>query len=124
MTIRTVLGTTLAALAMTATGAALAQSSSMGEQGYQGGTAGHQGSSAVGGTRDPYSSGARSTDRFDPYTQGANQSTQQNLQPMGSSDQMMSGRYDPRMENRDTHYRDLDSLGSRTGMRSHFLDGA
>ncbi|MGY8525753.1 hypothetical protein [Paracidovorax citrulli] len=123
MTIRTVLGTTLAALAMTATGAALAQSS-MGAGGYQGGSAGYQGNSAAGGARDPYSSGARSTDKFDPYTQGANQSTQQNLQPMSSGDQMMSGRYDPRMENRDTHYRDLDSLGSRTGKRSNFLDGA
>lgn len=117
MTIRTVLGTTLAALAITATGAAFAQSS-------MGGTAGYQGNSAASGATDPYTSGARSTDKFDPYTQGANQSTQQNLQPMGSSDQMMSGRYDPRMENRDTHYRDLDSLGSRTGKRSNFLDGA
>lgn len=72
------------------------------------------------GTRDPYSSGARTSDRFDPYTQGANQSTRQSLAPSGP--ESMSGNQGY-MGSDDTHYHDLYTLGSRVGRRSQFLDG-
>ncbi|CAG9179986.1 hypothetical protein CURE108131_13045 [Cupriavidus respiraculi] len=80
------------------------------------------GDPAPGGTRDPYTSGAR-TDRFDPYTQGANQSTRQSLAPTGA--ESMSGTYGAHgyMGSDDTHYHDLYTLGSRVGRRSQFLDG-
>ncbi|KAA6121492.1 endonuclease [Cupriavidus cauae] len=121
--------TALAALAMTGSCVALAQVP--GDRGAATGTspgmapAGQYdpANPAAAGTRDPYSSGARVGDKFDPYTQGTNQPTQQYLAPAGTQPMPMSGSYDGRMENHDTHYHDLSTLGSRVGKRSQFLDG-
>ncbi|TWG81485.1 hypothetical protein L602_004000000230 [Cupriavidus gilardii J11] len=127
MTQSNLLKTLLAAAAIGGAGVAFAQTSTMPADSTGSGVAPssqyQSGGSAAGGTRDPYTSGARTGDRFDPYTQGANQPTQQYLAPTGADSMSMSGRYDGRMENHDTHYHDLSTLGSRTGMRSQFLDG-
>ncbi|GAB7544620.1 hypothetical protein [Cupriavidus sp. 8B] len=70
------------------------------------------------GVTDPNAGGARAPDKFDPYTQGANQSTRQDLAPAQPEPMPGSPAYMDRS-------RWLGpSLGTRTGMRNPFLDGA
>lgn len=78
------------------------------------------------GTRDPYvQGGARTDNRFDPYTQGANQSTRQDLAP---TDQTQQRPYNPSIDGSHAAYPagaeySAPYLGTRTGWRSPFLDG-
>ncbi|MGO4809079.1 endonuclease [Cupriavidus sp. 2MCAB6] len=70
------------------------------------------------GLTDPYAGGARSPDKFDSYTQGANQSTRQDFAVAQPEPEVGSAAYMDRS-------RWLGpSLGTRLGMRSPFLDGA
>jgi hypothetical protein len=117
MTLQSLSKSALVAIALAGSCAAWAQAQTTTPPATQYSPAGDP---SPGGTRDPYSSGARTGDRFDPYTQGANQSTRQSLAPTGSESMSGSHGY---MGNEDTHYHDLYTLGSRVGRRSQFLDG-
>ncbi|WP_420992354.1 endonuclease [Cupriavidus sp. 30B13] len=75
------------------------------------------------GLTDPYA-GARKPDKFDPYTQGANQSVRTDLAPTQDS-YIVQG--EPPAGSRQA-YMDRSrwlgpTLGTRLGMRSRFLDG-
>jgi len=94
-----------------------------------------QGASSATGTYDSQTGPARVGDKFDPYSQGADRSTRQDLAPQPQS-------YAPAPMNPSTPYATSSSermgtpvyqsdsrwggpmLGSRLGPRNRFLDGA
>jgi hypothetical protein len=88
-----------------------------------------QGAATSTGTYDPYSSGARTGDKFDPYSQGANQATRSDLAPQSQTYQPdMSQSVQADRVGTSAYRGDMrwsgPMLGSRLGPRSRFLDGA
>jgi hypothetical protein len=79
----------------------------------------------VGDSRDPYTQGARADDKFDPYTQGANQSVRTDLAP-GATDPMKPMPMGSMPSDRNVYRPGMETpaLGTRTGGRNQFLDGA
>jgi hypothetical protein len=93
---------------------ALAQSAPGPRDPYSQGAATNTGT----GMTDPNAGGARSPDKFDPYTQGADQPTRRDLAP-GQTEQAAGSQ----------GYTDRSrwvgpNLGTRLGTRNPFLDGA
>lgn len=88
------------------------------------------------GPTNPNTSGARAGDKFDPYTQGADRSTRQDLAPQQQTYQSPAPSYQPAptagMEpdrvGASAYRGDMrwngPMLGSRLGPRNRFLDGA
>ncbi|CAG9176414.1 endonuclease [Cupriavidus pinatubonensis] len=95
--------------------------------------------------RDPYSQGARVGDKFDPYTQGTNATTRQDLAPdsQPSTVPAQPGAYSQSYSQSSTYSQpgtmsmqrspnpymqgggwDSPNLGQRLGPRSAFLDGS
>jgi len=84
--------------------------------------------------RDPYTEGARAGDKFDPYTQGTNESTRQDLAPAPAPEVQPStvpAQPGPgsEMQRHPDSYTDEarwhgPNLGQRLGPRNPFLDGS
>ncbi|AZG15781.1 MULTISPECIES: endonuclease [Cupriavidus] len=95
-----------------------------------------QGSAApISGTYDPNTSGARAGDKFDPYSQGADRATRQDLAPQPQAQTYQRQSYQntvappARPDRMAGAYRgDMrwngPLLGNRLGPRSLYLDGA
>jgi len=95
-----------------------------------------QGGATASGTYDPNTSGARAGDKFDPYSQGADSSTRQNLAPQQQTYQSPAPSYQPAPTaamapdsvGASAYRGDMrwsgPMLGSRLGPRNRFLDGA
>lgn len=91
-----------------------------------------QGSATSSGSYDPNTGGARSGDKFDPYSQGADQSTRQNLtpQPQPAPNYQLAPPQSPQRDvvgaspNRSEMRWSGPLLGRPLGPRNRYLDGA